>query len=361
MKTTPLHIFQSRNTIKLAYGVLGILIIMGMIFPRAAQTYTAFPVHHDIARLAAVVLAKRYPDVEFLTSGQTHLLDAVAYGAQQEDLVDVVYGLEGSFKTATHFWDADSGPLDIVNFSPLLPPFPNAFQKATILWDWALNNYQAGNKTLGYTYLGHVAHLLADMSVPAHTHEDMHDTDLYEDYTTEQWSWMGPSFYAQIYAGSPQYSLLNIPQSVPQGFQGNVDPRFYALYYLMYTTNQRADAFGSDDEGGDLWDSPYWGGWSSEYFQYLIANGFLPYAEEDSLTPYMAYIIAQNFTIPYAISATATLYEVFGELTDSLGPPAPVPSTVFLLSSGLVGLLGFRRKARKSKSASIPEYSRTQT
>lgn len=115
----------------------------------------------------------------------------------------------------------------------------------------------------------------------------------------------------------------------------------------MYTTNQRADVFGSINEAGDFWDSPYWGGWSSDYFLQVIADGYFWYYEEDSLTPYVAYIIQKDYTIPYAINATATLYEVFGERVGSLGAAVPLPTAMLLLGSGLVALAGIRMKLKK--------------
>jgi len=38
----------------------------------------------------------------------------------------------------------------------------------------AVGEYNSGDLTSAYEYLGHLTHLLADMSVPAHAHEEPH-------------------------------------------------------------------------------------------------------------------------------------------------------------------------------------------
>ena len=55
-------------------------------------------------------------------------------------------------------------------------------------WQNALDNYQKENYEQAFTDLGHVLHLIADMSVPAHTRDDGHPFgDSYEDYIKYNW------------------------------------------------------------------------------------------------------------------------------------------------------------------------------
>jgi len=56
-------------------------------------------------------------------------------------------------------------------------------------WQRALNDYKDDNKKLAFTELGHVLHLIADMSVPAHTRNDVHvmPGDSYEQYLKNNW------------------------------------------------------------------------------------------------------------------------------------------------------------------------------
>ena len=46
----------------------------------------------------------------------------------------------------------------------------------------ATEQYLLGNKTVAFYYIGHIAHLLTDMSVPAHTMVQDHDPDFFEKY-----------------------------------------------------------------------------------------------------------------------------------------------------------------------------------
>jgi len=71
--------------------------------------------------------------------------------------------------------------LGIISKSPV-------FSQANYTWQRALYEYAKGNRQQAFISLGHVLHLLEDMSVPAHTREDAHppliNSDVYEDYPT---------------------------------------------------------------------------------------------------------------------------------------------------------------------------------
>ncbi|MGZ4913100.1 MAG: hypothetical protein ACXVI3_05975, partial [Halobacteriota archaeon] len=165
--------------------------------------------------------------------------DQIKAGAFDEDITDHVYGLTYPNQTVNHFWDADAGPNTPVDMDAGI--WPNAWQKAKILWNYAVSEYQNGNEDQAYQYLGHVAHLLADMSVPAHAHEDPHTSfsDSYEDYM----------------AATGTYSSLNSPDNIKLLNTGPVDVPTGTLenqlYYLFYTTNQLGDFFASDHVNGD--------------------------------------------------------------------------------------------------------------
>ena len=80
-----------------------------------------------------------------------------------------------------HFWDPDTGSglrLGSLNYS-------SAYDMAEELWNESLEFYAQGDEEMAYYTLGRVAHLLADVSVPAHVHLDFHppwDKDNYEEY-----------------------------------------------------------------------------------------------------------------------------------------------------------------------------------
>jgi len=164
-------------------------------------------------------------------------------GVEHDDLKDHIYGLSfafGALVTITHFWDADAGPDDPVE--NVVGSFPNAWQKVRSLWLLALGAYARGDKPRAYHFLGHVGHLLGDMTLPTHVHDDMHfpDDDAFEDWMSDVDQ--NPRV-RDLTAAEKAQMLLDGPIQIP-----NVSDK---LHWLMYTTNQNADFFASDDYNGD--------------------------------------------------------------------------------------------------------------
>jgi hypothetical protein len=105
--------------------------------------------------------------------------------------------------------------------------------------------------------LGRVIHLLGDMAVPSHVHNDSHcqicgEADLYETWEESHYSdtWTQPSSLNPVgwnadYAFSTQGGFLDVYNAVPSHDYERI------LRYLFYTTNQIADRFPSNDENGD--------------------------------------------------------------------------------------------------------------
>jgi len=226
-------------------------------------------------------------------------------GAGHEDGVgdpsDHIYGypflplLNEAVITMPHFWDADAGDDTPSTYGDFEDPIPvslvadmwdaldildlfeigdidtsfisteNALQKSRHFWTLALGAYAAGDKHKAYEYLGHIAHLMGDQSVPTHAHGDAHvkavfDADPYE-------SWMSDLVdgdHGHMNLSSAEVDRLradevyvkddpmrgHLDEKVPSG----VDP----LYYLLYTTNQLADFFASRDVDGDAIDRHNW-------------------------------------------------------------------------------------------------------
>jgi len=75
--------------------------------------------------------------------------------------------------------------------------FKDAASRAQNLWKLSVHSYLKGAKGQAYTYLGHFIHLVADMHVPAHVHNDIHapwpidKKDSYEE-------WCGRSDYNHL-------------------------------------------------------------------------------------------------------------------------------------------------------------------
>ena len=261
------------------------------------------PVHEYIAEQALAIYAASHPGSEL----ELWFPGVIRVGAGNEDLKDHVYDRSGACTTTTHFWDVDEGIGDSVYMAGC-GSCANAWQKACSLWAMAVGEYNSGDKTAGYEYLGHVAHLLADMSLPAHVHEDKHypDDDCYEDWMTLDNAELDNDEKAE---------LLSLgPVVIPDG----VDP----LYYLFYTTNQVADFFASDDYDGDTND--YYGGWMAGVYtelgmdsvtkpriaSHLTDNDDGDNDEDEDLSR------IRHYSYKYAIRATATLYELFSEVVE---------------------------------------------
>ena len=193
------------------------------------------------------------------------------------------------------------------------------------------------------------------MSVPAHVHEDAHPTsDHYEKTMDEAWWWLWPN----LDEDELSKGLVEMPAEWNSGLPG--------VYYLMYTTNQRADFFGSEGEPGNtgyawgdvyeplgwfdfnVWpgqlgyyqdpdhvDTPLWvcltdgelaciGGDSCYCPVCLAAGRYALNLERDD----PAWVIAQRYTLVYAVRATASLFEIFLKEVDD-----DVPTTSLVVGA----------------------------
>ncbi len=302
----------------------------------------------------------------------------VAAGAWREDLEDPVYGYGGWFNgwtpTVTHFWRADDG-LDDVTPITASGNAENAYTKAMVYlfgghrifykkksynstigeiilglfysYDDLVDLYSTGHcynegyidlsgnahyyspieiymdlqaaRNMSYIILGRVAHLLADMSVPAHTHADMHPCE-YDDGDSYE-LWMGnnhtggcndehTSFPAQAWNRDTAYnqgSLLDISTFNDQD----------AITYLFYTQNQITNHFSTHDFGGNN-NTPAYGSVWDDYV--LERFGILGPAPSSSVVDHNAIA---NETFNLAIRTTATLYNWFAIKTGQLSYPPP--------------------------------------
>lgn len=274
-----------------------LVMVMALLGAQDALAYTVHdddePVHEYICEQARLL----YPEPEL---GRYWL--EIQAGAGHEDLHDHVYARTGACVTITHFWDADKGVDDPVDRCPVCDDAPNAWQKAKILWGMAVGEYHAGHKSTAYEYLGHVAHLLADMSVPAHAHENMHAWyDYYEDWMTLANARLTDSERAQLIDQGP----LEIPEGVNQ------------LFYLFYTTNQMGDFFPTEDFDGDTVDnlSSWMHGIYTDLGMYSIVRPRTEAHLEDNDPADLAVI--RQYSYMYAIRATAALYKLFHETVSS--------------------------------------------
>jgi len=258
-------------------------------------------------------------------------MDRIKDGSYNEDHHDHVYDIiTKGIMSIPHFWDADLGPNDKVkDIWGIDDQYPNAYQKSIALFQEALNYYNENPPDYfrAYERLGHAAHLIEDQSVPAHVHEDFHvDVLGMGDDCFEKWMASPPpdeggyKKWDHVDANRTG-GLIRFPDDVEtETRNGNWSA---GLYYLMYTTNQYADYFASDDRNGDTDDREVWmdySGWPSSPTQKsdLKDNDYhwegpIPYDDNNNRDGDLGRIAEKSYV--YSIRAVATLYKMFYELT----------------------------------------------
>ena len=254
-------------------------------------------------------------------------------GAKEEDDYDPYVGeclgqaQLGNF--VHHFFDPDSGAPSYAG----LWGAESAIHRANRYWEefikdnyinYSNNTDDEGAGRTAYYFLGRIAHLLADMAVPAHVHLDPHGiSDSFEVYTKEDGHYgLWNSSNAKLLEQSPETSLLN-----------KVIPNLEALFWNLA---QRSQYFPSDDRGGNddfsmgsehiisglTWFAGYppdpngmrvdWAG------QPCGSTSVGCHIEPSNL------VVIGNTQVPLAIQYTAALYKYFWEYFH----PAPVLNLV---------------------------------
>ncbi len=173
---------------------------------------------------------------------------------------------------------------------------------------------------IAFDILGRMAHLIADMSVPAHVHNNAHDDASEETYEKQ---------FMHIDTDDDPYSNPNVnywdAQRVWDEFGSIMDPYVAnddPLHHLMYTVNQFADHFACYLYNGD---DNYVNN-NSELNTYF-PTGIAPTSSITYNNPYPPYtknILHKNIrdaTFPQAIRATAGLLYWFAIETGLYTPP----------------------------------------
>ena len=289
---------------------------------------------------------KYVPDIDLTTpSNKSDPYNPDKYdltmGASHEDETDHVYGQVGigdSCITITHFWDPDKGPDSTNDSGACHLSDPNAWQKASRLWGMALGQYYIGNKASAYEYLGHVVHLLGDVTVPAHAHYDIHfDEDKYDDCfingqcpntNTEN---QGPEYLT----GPERFNVKQLGMvEIPEG------TGLLPLYWLFYTTAQVGNYYPSDGEPGNA-DDPYF---SPPLFDFSlldplpggIGSDQIDGCDCDDATAScrIALETIRENAYFYAIRAVAALYKLFHDTVTQQGELTVYLKSVTTLESG---------------------------
>ena len=164
-----------------------LLLIVGALMATApAAAYDNWFTHRWLTEQAAQLLIAEEPTRYAELSAH---VQEVADGASDEN--DPL--LDGdddplTLRVHRHFFR----PTDGAGLSWWGYQFPSSFEwgvieNGTNEWDWVdgIAAYRTGDKARAYRTLGHVVHLVEDLSVPAHTHLDIHGPpggDSYENY-----------------------------------------------------------------------------------------------------------------------------------------------------------------------------------
>jgi hypothetical protein len=233
------------------------------------------------ALFLAVAPGNQWCGVSPLTNAQ--VWDHIAYMLVHED--------DGG-SWVRHFWNPDGGTNDGW-FG-----YDSAYVYAQSLADTVLfPAYQAGDRQLAYQTLGRIGHLVSDMGVPAHVHNDPHPF--------EEW-------YEKEYIGAVVGGV-----KVNYVFAGVDDIRTGTLFGLMYNLAERADNYPSNDREGE---EHAW----ADLFETVIINGEPQVVGKPGTGPLIA-----NDCYKGAIGSLVGLFHWFFDAVHPVaGPLSPVNTAI---------------------------------
>lgn len=241
-----------------------VVLIMLVCLSLTAYAYATEPPTHQKITLEAYhfldykgIVPQEYKD----EIGQywSDVMDGARYEDEEslyegDRIIDVCPGKDWMFggfghPYCNHFWNT----LDVeaTKTTPGLSieeiEWDSAYERAEKLFNKAVNEYKRGKKRNAYLTLGRVSHLLQDMSVPAHTHNDIHISD---DWAIKmQQPDLGSDSY-EVYMGAKghwnDYSYRDA-----KNFDYNINSKLNPLFYLFSSTAEKADDYPSDDVKGE--------------------------------------------------------------------------------------------------------------
>lgn len=206
-------------------------------------------------------------------------------------------------------------------------PYDNPFY--VHLSDGLFEIFTDQNPNWEYQYLGRVIHLLEDMAVPAHVHNDNHAPDIdfdldmvntggcdnYEGWDLDYYFW--GIWVGGAEGGYLRNDVANVNWDAEDTFEvygGLLDLPANSLYDIFYIVNQVADMFGSDDKSGDFAGHPsnYTDFDEIELMQTLIEETILPdFPDIQNVSEKTMSECEQieSICIPMAIRGVATFLE----------------------------------------------------
>lgn len=144
-----------------------------------------------------------------------------------------------------HFWSPTDGANHGLYILGMIERQPSALITASNRFAHAVGAYGMSptQRAQAYYWLGRTAHLLADMSSPAHVHLDVHPyDDAYENFTKadEQYK----AIEAAKALTDPLWVYTDLHSDLPAGFDAD-------LANLFYTLALKTSEFDSDDDDGN--------------------------------------------------------------------------------------------------------------
>lgn len=178
--------------------------------------------------------------------------------------------------------------------------FQSALERAQKLWMKASEYYRLGNKPMAYYTLGHVLHLVADMHVPAHVHNDMHGPTLILGRLDSFEGWVKKADHPDIRRGSGRANITiwdSGPLKPPVADSSwNLRNVYGKIAEFMHETAVSTHRFRSVDSKGDA----------------------LGQQKTGRLTPGECYVQG-DVLIPSAITKTAQMIANFVDYHERLG------------------------------------------
>ncbi len=191
--------------------------------------------------------------------------------------------------------------------------YESAVTQAEAYWqEYVLDNYLT-DSALSYYYLGHVAHLLEDMTVPAHVHNDGHPIrDAYEHTIGEHSNYLLWAYDDSL--RTQPAGAIDMPADLTSLFQETID----------YT-----EEYPSDDRDGD--DEPGIEN-TGRHRPDLVSrsDGFSGDGAILDASSYNEITILADDLMPWAMEQTAALYRLFYGYVDETAP-----TVSFVTSFGL--------------------------
>jgi len=279
------------------------------------------------------------------------------YNSELDD--DIITGSGEQDKTletelalwTTHYWNPDTITL-IEPYNDGLFISGSNYVKAKDIWETrAIDNYMRGNIDEAYYWLGHVAHLLQDVSQPSHVHNDCHiegttwvgclDDSMLEEFTAANTNYWGDTsgkmnvehFEGTDYVSDGPYYYENL---IDEFDWSEIEPEKRDFFFrLFWYTAQKTQYFASDEVERDFtynllsdenqsWDCEGSGNNNLWNDKYAFCSNFTSREQMgDNEESNNGTFVAAEATamIPHAMRATAGLFRLFWDTVHSYSWP----------------------------------------